>query len=109
MREELRDEISQILENAESVKQFCGKYKLATTDEYSGIMTKMDTLTQQNTALTNQIKWRLEQEKRNLRQSCDDMNSLKVREYNNLVSSFKKTCNVFGKSLSEYDRTVKGI
>merc|ERR1712129_687241 len=47
-------------------------------------------------------------EKRYLSATCDDIQSLKIREYNLTVSNFKKACNLFGKSLSEWDRTVKG-
>ena len=109
IRDEIRNEISIIVNNATSVKNLSGKYKIATPDEYKQIMTKMDTIVQKNAALTTQIKWRIQTEKQNLAKTCDNVNSLKVREFNSLVMNFKKSCNIFSQSLSQFDSTVRGI
>ena len=108
MRDELRSEISNIVDNADSAKQLMNRYKLATRDEHQGVMAEMNTLVQRNSALTTQIRWRCDSEKRALSRSCDDMQSLKVREFNNLVRSFKTACNVFSEALSKYDAVVRG-
>eukprot|EP01083_Nonionella_stella_P141855 437797_1 len=108
MRDEIRDEVSGILNNATRVKSLCGEYKMATIDEHPTIMTKMDTTIQQNTTLTTQIKWRIEKEKQKISQSTSNINSLKVKEFNLMVMGFKKACTVFSQSLTEYDSVVRG-
>lgn len=108
MRDELRVEISNIVNNTDSAKKLTNRYKLATRDEHQTIMNEMNTLMQQNAACTTQIKWRFDSEKRNLSRNCDDIHSLKVREFNVLVNSFKSACNQFSQSLSKYDQVVRG-
>eukprot|EP01084_Bolivina_argentea_P308517 533503_1 len=107
MRQDIKNEISNIINNAQSVKNLCGQYKLATTDEYPNIMSQMDTLVQKNTALTTQIKWRIQTEKRNLSKECDNIDSLKIREFNGIVMNFKNACNMFSQTLNKWDATVK--
>ena len=48
-------------------------------------------------------------EKLRLKQTAKSVNSIKVREFNGLISNYKQACNVFSQSLTQFDQTVKGI
>jgi len=107
MRDEVRQEIQKIVGHNTEVKNLSNKYRLASAHQYQTIIVQMETVVQTNTAVTTQIKWRVQKERTVLASTADNVNSLKIKEFNALVHQFKAACNMFGQSLNQFDKAVK--